>query len=513
MLGHRELSIDEYMDILRRRYWILLLTAILGSAGAYLFSKTLPNKYLSQTVVLVQQPKVDRRFVTPVINEQINERLATMTEQILGTPQLQPVVQQYNLFAKELPGGSLAARAGLLRNRIVVTPVHPIADPQWSGIPGFTVSVTLSDPHTAQQVCARITSMFLEDNARWRAQAAQDTTNFLSTQIADAKKALDQQDAKLTTFKLRYLGKLPDEAQNNMNILTSYNSQLEAATEALNRTQQDKVYLESQLAQQEDAWKATRSGNNQLTLEEQLATLQNKLVLLRARYTDDYPDVIKLKGDIAHLQRKIKAANAGDAKVKTNQGKSVALTYAEPPQIQQLRRQIHEYNQMIQERTKQQAILQKKIDEYQARVQMSPLIDQQFTEMTRDYQTALEFYRNLLTKKAQADMGADLEQRQQSEGFQVVDPATFSAKPSSPNRPLFAGGGAFGGLCLGFAIVLWLELRDKLIRTEQDVEFYLQAPTLALVPIVDKHPVSRMKRLSPALTEQGKNAADDPLRT
>lgn len=503
MLGHRELTIDDYLEILRRRYWILLLTAILGSAGVYLFSKSLPNEYESHTLVLVQPPKVAQKFVAPVVNEQINERLESMREQILSKAELRPVVEQFHLYEKQMPGSSAGARVALLRNAIKVTPVQPIVQSPWAGIPGFTVQVTLYDPRLAQQVCSQITSMFLEQNARWRAQAAQDTTAFLSKQIDDAKHALDEQDARLTAFKLKYLGKLPDEAQTNMNILASYNSRLEAVTEALNRTQQDKVNLESQLSQQLAAWKATRTGSNALTLEEQMANLQNKLVMLQARYTDDYPDVIKTKSDIAHLQKKIDAARAtGTSDTSTQRGANTPA-YAEPPQIQQLRRQIHQYDEIIQARTKRQAAVQKKIDEYQARVQLSPLIEQKFTEMTRDYQTALEFYRHLLTKKAQADMGADLERRQQAEDFRVIDPATFSSLPASPNRLLFAGGGAAGGLFLGIAIALWLELRDKLIRTEQDVEFYLQAPTLALVPVVEKQGGTRKKYLPANLTGEG----------
>jgi protein tyrosine kinase modulator len=488
MLGHRELTIDDYLEILRRRYWILLLTAILGSAGTYLFSRVLPNQYLSRTLVLVQQPKVDEKFVTPIVSEQTNERLESMREEILSTAQLQPVADQFHI------------PLGLLRKQIVITPVQPIENTPW--VLGFTIQVTLNDPRLAQQICAQVTSMFLEQNARWRAQVTQDTTNFLSKQIDDAKHALDEQDAQLTAFKLQYLGKLPDDAQSNMNLLMSYNSQLEAVTEAIARAQQDKVYLESQLTQQLAAWKATRSGSNALTLEEQLADLQNKLVMLRARYTDDYPDVIKLKSDIAHLQKKINASKAED---KADDSKEASNTpaYAEPSQIQQLRRQIHQYDETIQERNKQLGLLQKKIDAFQASVQLSPVIEQKYTEMTRDYKTALEFYRNLLNKKAQADMGADLERRQQSADFRVIDPASYSSLPASPNRLMFAGGGAAGGLFLGIAIALWLELRDKFIRTEQDVEFYLQVPTLALVPMVDKQSSPRNAYLPSGLTGSG----------
>lgn len=511
MLGHRELTIDDYLAILRRRYWILLLTAILGSVAGFVLAQKLPKRYQSRTLVLVQQPKIAQKFVAPVVNEQINQRLASMTHEILSTAVLGPVVTEFHLYQKQLPHSSLGTRVGRLRKAITVTPVQPVVESRWAGVPGFNVEVTLYDPHVAQQVCSQITSMFLQRNANWRAQAAEDTTNFLTKQIDDAKRALDEKDAELTAFKLRYLGKLPDETQANMNILNSYNSQLGAITDSLNRTQQDKVNLESQLAQQLAAWKATRSGTNQLTLEEQLANLQNKLVMLRARYTNDYPDVIKVKSDIAHLQKQIVSAKAAGTAGAVGPSDSNTPAYAEPPQIQQLRRQIRQYDEIIREKTKQQASLQKRIDEYQARIQLSPVIDQKFTEMTRDYQTALQFYRDLLTKRSQAEMGADLEQRQQAEQFRVIDPASFSSMPSWPNPLLFLGGGAFGGLLLGLVIALWLELRDKLIRTERDVEFYLELPTLALVPVVDKAGGFRRKSLPPTVGSDAGGSAKQTL--
>lgn len=485
MLGHRELTVDDYLEILRRRYWILLLLAALGATGAYLYSRTLPNEYLSRTLVLVQQAKVGSHFVTPVVSEQINERLQIMQEQTLSAANLQPIIERYQLFKKEFPDATMTERVKRLRAAVAVTPVQPMIQTPWSGVPGFSIRVTLNNPRVAQQVCSEITSMFLDQNARWRSQVAQDTTNFLSKQIDDAKHSLDQQDAQLTAFKVRYLGKLPDQAQTNMHMLASYNSQLGAVTESLNRTQQDKVYLESQLAQQTASWKATRSGSNLLTLEEQLATLRNKLVTMRAQYTDDYPDVIRLKRDISHMQEKVDAAKAAEAKSPAKAAGD-GPAYAEPQAIRDLRHQIAQYDDVILSKTKQQAALQKQIQVYEARVQMSPLIDQKFKELTRNYQTALDFYRQLLTKKAQAEMGADLERRQQGQDFSVIDPATLSSTPTSPKRALFAGGGAGAGLFLALGIALWLELRDKLIRTERDVEFYLEATTLALVPALGK---------------------------
>lgn len=497
MLGHRELTIDEYLAILRRRLWILLSLGAIAAGVAYLYARTLPNEYKSQALVLMQQPKVNQQFVMPVVDEQMDQRLETMKDQIFSPQRLRTLVEQLHLYAQLYPRTSAIARASLLQQALSISPVEPIGNSP--GISGFTINVTLYDRYLAQKVCANITSQFLEANATWQAEEAQDTTSFLSAQISEAKRALDQQDSKLTAFKLQYLGRLPDDAQTNMDILASLNSQLEATTEGLNRAQQNKIYLESQLTQQLAAWKATRSGNNALTLEEQLAAMRSKLVLLQARYTNDYPDVIKLKQDIAQLQDKVNAAHVSSGSTASTSSSAQALSYAEPAQIQQLRQDIRQYNQTIQEKTQQQALLEKKINEYQQRVQMSPIVEQQYTELTRNYQSALDFYHNLLTKNAQANMGASLQRRQQGEDFRVVDPANLPSSPSGPKRPLYAGAGLVGGLCVGLAIVLWLELRDTLIRSERDIEFYLQAPALALVPLIeplDSRPVKGVAKVS-----------------
>ena len=289
MLGHRELTIDEYLVMLRRHLWIILGIGLIAAAAAYVYSRTLPNEYKSHALVLIQQPKVNQRFVTPVVEEQIDQRLETIKEQIFSSGQLQTLVDQLHIYEKQYPHSSSMARASLLAHALSVTPVQPVGNSP--GISGFTVNVTLYDPHLAQTVCDRVTSRFLEANAQWQAEAAQDTTTFLSAQISDAKSALDQQDSRLTAFKLRYLGRLPDDAQTNMDLLASLNSQLEATTESLNRAQQNKIYLESQLTQQLAAWKATRSGNNALTIEEQLAAMRSKLLLLQSRYTNDYTEI------------------------------------------------------------------------------------------------------------------------------------------------------------------------------------------------------------------------------
>ncbi len=491
MLGNRELRIDDYIAILRRRLWVIVIPAVLGPALALAYSLKLHDRYTSSTLVLVEQQKVPESYVRSVVTDELNQRLVTMQEQILSRTRLQPIIEKFGLYKAEAGQASTEDLVAQLRGSIRVTPVQPMLGTRENGLPGFTISFMADNPQLAQRVCAEITSMFMEENLKVREQRAEGTTEFLAKQLEEAKRKLDEQDARLAAFKQRYVGQLPGQEQTNLNILMGLNTQLDAVNQALSRAQQDKTYMESLLSQQLAVWKASKEANAPDTLEKQLATLQSQLFTLEARYTPDHPDVIKAKNDIAQLKKKIDEAGAT---VKDKPAvETQAATRIEPPQIQQLRGQIYLVEQNMGERSAEQERLREQIKTFQARVQLSPVIEQQYKELTRDYQTALDFHNSLLAKKNESEMATDLEKRQQGEQFRVMDPPNLPERPTFPNRQMIALYGLGGGLALGLSLALVLEMRDKCLRNERDVEFYLQLPTLALVPSIG---VTKGKRIA-----------------
>lgn len=481
MFGHREMTVDDYKAILRRRWLWVLVPAVLGPIIGYGISLAVPNRYTSQTLVLVEEQKVPDNFVKPVITEDLDERLATMQQQILSRTRLQPIIERFGLYKDE--NLSLDDKLEEMRSAITVQPVQSdIITKATGGVPGFSVSFTSNDPRVAQQVCSEITSMFMSENLRDREQSAQGTTDFLAGQLQDAKRKLDEEDAKLAQFQKKYMGQLPGQESTNLQILGALNTQLDAVTQNLNRLQQDKTYTESLLAQQLTTLQS-QGGDNPLTLQQQLDNLQAQLVTLETRYTPDHPDVVKAKNDIKALQDKIKAANK---EAKQSEGKKDQDQVAEPEDVQRLRAQLKSLNLGIQDKMKAQGRIQRQIKDYEARVQLSPVVEEQFKSLTRDYQTALQFYNDLLTKKSQSEMATDLERRQQGEQFRIMDPANLPDRPTFPNRPLFSLGGLGAGLALGLGFVFLREVEDKAIRTEEDVAALLELPTLALLPSVEE---------------------------
>jgi uncharacterized protein involved in exopolysaccharide biosynthesis len=405
-----------------------------------------------------------------------------LQQQVLSRSQLQPMIDRLGLSGRGKNIDELIDRISQgVSVQLVQTgpPGKPKRAGDTSQAPGFNVNFTWDDPKNAQKICSEITSMMTTENLRTRGDVARSTTDLLERQLDGKKRDLDEQDGKLAAFKRLHMGQLPGDEDNNMKLLVGLNSQLDSNTQTLNRAQQDKAYTESMLAQQLAAWRSSQNSTNPQTLQQQLTALQTQLLALQARYTDDYPDVVKTKSDIAQLQRRL---NEMDKAAAGSTDTAAKAGVAEPAEIQQLRTQIHQYGDAITQATRDQKRLQESIQTYQGRVNLSPAVEEQYKQLTRDYETAQKVYNDLLTKKSQSEMQTDMERRQQGEQMNVLNPASLPDSPSFPVRWMFAAGGLGGGLALGLVVVLWLELRDKSIRSEQDVMAALNLPTLVSVP-------------------------------
>lgn len=477
MLGHRTLNVEDYVAILKRRWWIIAIPAIILPLVAVGVTFFIPPQYISQTLVLIGQQRVPDSFVKPIVSEDIDSRLATMKQQIESRSKLQPVIERYNLYANQHL--SMDARIDLARAAIGIDPIHSeIA--RSNGLPGFYISFTASDAYTAQQVCKEITSLFTGANLKSRSDAAQGTTDFLKQELDEAKRNLDDQDQKMAEFKTKYFGMLPEDESNNINVLQSLNTQLEATTQQLNNMEVQRSYSDqiSQTQQPAAAIASSPSAPQPLALQSQLDTLQQQEQEMSAHYQPDYPDLKQLERQIAEVKKQIAAAAAAPAPVAPA---TTAPSKADSPAVAEMKLKLRAQDALIQQKKNEQAQLQAEIHKYQARIQSSPGVEEESEQLTRDHATSLAIYQGLLGQVQNAKEATDLETQQQGEQFQVLDEANLPDGPFYPKRGVFAGGGFAAGLALGVLIVGLLEYKDTALRTERDVWAFTQLPTLAVI--------------------------------
>jgi polysaccharide chain length determinant protein (PEP-CTERM system associated) len=467
----------DYAEILKRRAWLISSSTVLFFGIGLGVSYVIPPQYVSQTLVLIEQQKVPEDYVKPVVNEDLNGRLASMREQILSRSRIEPIIERFGLY----PGSkyTMDDRVDLTRKAIGITPIPTGQSSR--GMPGFFITFKAQDARTAQQVCGEITSLFVSENLSAREQSAEGTTDFLKQQLSDSKRNLDEQDAKLAAFQRKYIGRLPEQEASNLNALQALTVQLDVATQTVNRLQQDETFIEAMIAQQAPgaAHVDPATGTSEASLSTQLKEAITREKQMEALYTSDHPDILANKRRIANLRAEIARDAAEPAKEDTT------INAFDTPQLQQLKTQLRTTKQSMADAKQNQTRIGQQVRSYEAKIESSPLVQEEYKQVTRDHETALQFYNTLLSKMNESSMATALEHRQQGEQFRVMDAPNLPDEPTFPNRRIFAGGGVIAGLALGLLFAAFLEYRDTSLRNEGDIWAFTKLPTLAVVSYIN----------------------------
>lgn len=474
----RQLGMQEILAIAKRRIWWILIPILLGPAAGYLISLKITPVFTSQAFVLVEQQQVPDTFVPSMVTDQLETRLLTMQEQILSRSRLQPLIEQLGLYRGEMGHASIDELVARLHKAIKVTPIKPDSS---NTLRGFYVAVDADNAHTAQQICTQVLSMFMEENLNARSKRAEDTTEFLAGQLNDAKRKLDDSDAKLADFKGKYIGRLPTDEQSNLQMLSTLSSRLDAVNEAIGQAQQQRVMQASMLAQQTTANRPLNAGAERPSdVEKELSGARAQLAELESRYTGQHPDIVKLKNRIHVLETELEQFRAERAR-KAPVESSAAAAAPDTAETAQLNASLRGIDETIKIKRAEQARLEQEIAGFQARIQLSPVVEEQFKGLTRDYESSLQFYNELLTKKTQSEMVRDLEQRREGEQFRVMDAPGLPTRPSFPDQQKFALFGLLAGFALGAALAAILEMKEQFIRTEKDVDAQIGISVLGVI--------------------------------
>ncbi len=314
--------------------------------------------------------------------------------------------------------------------------INLVRNPERQDISSFTISYSAGDPHLAQQVTAELTGLFISENLKMRQQESEGTTSFLEKQLEDARESLSEQEAKVRQFESQHEGALPTQGASNLQILAGLQSQLQGDQDALNTAKQQRVYLEALLEQERTSQATVRPGNDQTGLsaatelaaiDQQLETLRAQLAALSSKYTDRYPDVLRLKDQIAKTelekQNLIAALKAKGTGAKQPSDGTVSNNPADPTLSaagRQLQGQLQANQLEIKNRESSIASLKERIDEYQGRLNMAPETEQELADLTRGYDQSKANYDDLLKKKDQSVMATSMEEMQQGERFTIA---------------------------------------------------------------------------------------------
>jgi polysaccharide biosynthesis transport protein len=490
-------DLGDYWEIFLRRRWWVVVPAVLIALGTLALVSKLPKVYRSETLILVEPQKVPADFVKPTVTTDVNDRLQIISQEILSRTHLQHIIDEFSLYRNESRIDRILTTwfhtgkptqeeiVDAMRKDITVETIAEEQDRQHT-LGAFKIYYQGKDPAQVQQITREIASLFIEENVKVREQQAEGTSHFIDDELEKARQALNDQEARIRDFKASHMGSLPEQESANLQLLGQYQTSLQVNGEALARAQEQKTYLESLLSVVSPR-NADPLSPAQPQIQSQLqAELEDRRAQLRMaekKYKPQHPDVIRLKDEVGVLEKLL----TDDARKAP--AAAPANTPAPPASADLATTQIH--SQIaglvaeIKRRTDQQAQTEKQIKQMQSRVEVLPTVEQQLSELDRDYQISKLNYASLLEKKNASGMAAEMERRAEGEQFRVLDPANLPEKPYKPNVGQLSLLGVLGGILGGCALGMLMEFKDKSINSAQDATFYLRLPALGSLPLLD----------------------------
>ncbi len=489
-------SLDDYWAIVRRRRWWILLPLSVCWLVVWIVSWLLPATYQSDALILVEQQKVPEQYVVPNVSVSLQERLQSMTQQILSRTRLQATIDRFHLYAGD--GGFMSKMKSAdpvdqMRRDIQIELVSAPGRP--AELTAFKIRYSAALPELAQQVNSELTTLFIDENLKSQQQLSESTTAFLDGRVADARTKLAEQEAKVRAFKATHFGTLPSQLGSNVQIMSGLQAQLQATQHAVESAEQQKLYLQSLLQQYQSVQDSLVSGDSTVTapeaLEAELKTLRVQLADAQSKYTDSYPDVVALKDMIAkteQLKKQIedeiatKQQESADSAADASESRPASMRNGTLSPMIQIQSQL-KVNHLETESLKQQERkIQLELSEYQARLNSTPQTEQELADISRGYEESQLNYNSLLQKQNQSQLATSLEQRQQGQQFRIIDPSSLPYKPSAPNRALVSLGGLVLGLAAGALLTALLELTDARVRHEKDLQGLVPARVLVGIP-------------------------------
>jgi succinoglycan biosynthesis transport protein ExoP len=525
-------DIEDYIDILRRyRSWIIgpmFAGLVISVVVAFLW----PDTYLSTAVMRITPQQVSTRLVPAEVTSQLGERLTQMEQEILSRGTLSSIITQpsLDLYKKERTQRPMEDIVQDMRNRYIRIQMMEVPGAQTSEhkiASAFSISFQYTDKYKAQQVVRELVTKFTEQNVMVLQSQGKQTTIFIDDELKTAKDRMDELSARITKFKLENAGRLPEQANANVTTLNSLQIQAQQISESINRAQAQKLQLDTSLnnyqsdlnyysSRTEDVQTIPGQTSNAVRserlvqLDKELIIQRSNLASLQKQYRDTYPMIAAVKAQIETLQEQRAAAmkedeaqqlaaaqaagNNGPTQIRITNPQALARIQDIKNSINSVKTNLASTQLEIEGLQRRSAEINKRVAEYQARIDASPLNEQQYAQLMNDFQLAKTEYDDKMRQRDTAATAQNLEEHKAGENLEVLDPASLPEQSFEPNRPAWIGIGTAIGLMVGVVLAAAKEVKNTSLKNLKDVRAYTNLPVLSSVPLLENALLVRRKR-------------------
>jgi len=470
----RTTSVTDWVEVIQRRKLAFLIPALLVLVAAAIITVALTPIYQSTATILIEEQEIPQDFVMSTVTTFVEQRLQTINQRIMSFTRLLEIINRFNLYADKRGRWTTEQIVAEMRDDITFEPISADVVDRRTGRPmtatiAFTVSYENKNPETVHQVANVLASLYLEENIQARERQALETSTFLAEEMQNIKARLAELDKSISQFKQQHINELPELLNVNLQGLDRVEQEIQRLNEQLRMLREREGSLQTQLASA-----PTLSADKQ-----RLDELRVQLVYLQSRFSDQYPEVLKTRSEIAELERRLGVTRTSKDGTRNNDFKPdnpVYITIAS--QLSSTQADVRSVKQQI-------ADANKRLTEYQRRVEATPRVEEEYRVLIAERDNTQLKLNDLMAKSMEAKVAHGLEKEQKAERFTLIDPPRLPEEPSKPNRLAIILIGLVLAIGAGVGVAAIREFTDQSIRSDVDLGLHTSLPVLGSVPVIE----------------------------
>ena len=476
------LSLSDYYLIWQRRKWWAIGVFIAGIMVSITLCFILPKIYMATTTILVNPKVIPNDYFKSTITISSDKYLNVLTQEITRSSRLQKTIEKLGLFKEQLGKMPMEGILAGMRKNIEIELQKSTGNVS-ENLSYFSISYKDQEPLTVKNVANYLAASFIEDAWKMGQKQAHETTQFFSKELAKAQTVFQEQEKKISGFKGKYLGLLPEQNSMNIQMLSQQHQRKERINSDIKDAENRRIILQQQINQLVTVGMLTNSAQmpgstGAISPQQELALARRQYFEKRNYMTEAHPEMIALKKKISTLELKLQTGTATDSKEPekkevSSPGKS-SISFDIEVQIASLNRKIDELKGELKKADVQIAL-------YQERIDKAPQIEQELSVIMQEYENAKEEYNNLRKKQLDASQINMLDAEKQQDYFRVLEPATVPENPEFPKKSKVLLIGLLISIGSGIGLMVLLEFLDNSLHTVKDVENYFGVQVLASI--------------------------------
>jgi polysaccharide chain length determinant protein (PEP-CTERM system associated) len=468
-------SFSEFVRVLKRRARPAAMAsfAVLLTMTCIVF--WLPAVYESSATLLIEQPNVSPELLLggTGTREYVEQRLQRIRQRVLTADNVKALIERRKLYEVDGEMPDMEGKLAAFNDSLIITPqVTGVLDPKSMRTAemtyAFDVTFRHDDPNVAQSVANELAELFISSNASQAEEDAERAISFAQSEADRLALNLRERESRLADFQQAHGGGLPDDRVRNQQRVMDLERDLARVDDDLRAARARKELLEAQLRDTpRDSPVLDETGQVVIRGVDRLAAAQQELVAALAKYSEDHPDVRRLRREIASLSAEVSSGSGGEP---TN------------PVFTQLQTQVNAGDVAVRELTTRRDGISNTLAGLRGAIYQSPAYEKQYTELVRDYEMIKAQYQQMRERQATAELTRKAASSTAAETYVLINPARVPEDPVEPDRVALMFLAIVLAIAAGFGTVFLLNATDSTIRGSSDVAALLGAPPFGQIP-------------------------------